>query len=97
MTKTEQYYQKMVDQNLDLFGQFQDIHDNYALNPQLWQAQYNEMGGKVVAVIREWEKRLCQHSEGGLYGKFSAVLADKFWTLVRRDYPKIDFVGVKIL
>lgn len=94
MTKYEEYYQKMIDANLDLFGEFQDIHDQYLLNPQNHQIKYNEIGEKVVAVIRDWEKRLCQHSEGGQYGKYSANLADKFWTLVRKDFSKIDFVGV---
>lgn len=95
MTKTELYYQKMIDQNMDLFGEFQDIHDKYLLNPLMWQVKYNEIGDKVVTVIREWEKRLCQGSEGGMYSKFSAKLADKFWAFVRRDFSKIDFVGIK--
>lgn len=95
MTKYEEYYQKMIDANMELFGEFGEIHDNYLLNPAKWQMKYNEIGEKAVAVIREWEKRLCQHSEGGLYGKFSAGLADKFWNLVRKDFPKVDFVGIK--
>lgn len=84
----------MIDENQQLFADFQDIHDNYVLNPQMWQIKYNEIGQKVVSLIRDWEKRLCRESEGGQYGKFSAKLADKFWTLVRKDFPKIDFVGI---
>lgn len=84
----------MIDENIDLFGEFQDLHDKYLLNPQMWQVKYNEVGTKVVKIIRDWEKRLCQHSEGGQYGKYSANLADKFWALVRRDFSKIDFVGI---
>ena len=95
MTKYEEYYQKMIDQNLDLFGDFQDLHDQYFLNPKQWQNEYNQQGEKVVEVIREWETKLCRESEGGQFGKFSANLAEKFWGLVRKDYPKIDFVGVK--
>ncbi|MBI3379655.1 hypothetical protein HY029_02795 [Candidatus Gottesmanbacteria bacterium] len=95
MSKYEEYYQKMIDQNLDLFGEFQEIHDNYALNPTINQMKYNEIGAKVVEVIRDWEKKLCKESEGGQYGVYSVKLADKFWGLVRKDYPKIDFVGVK--
>jgi len=95
MPKHELYYQKMIDENLKLFGQFQDVHDKYVLDPQLWQIQYNEIGGKVVSLIRDWERRLCHHSEKGQYGKYSANLADKFWNLVRKDFPKIDFVGIK--
>lgn len=94
MTKHELYYQKMIDENPDLFADFQDIHDNYVLNPQTWQLKFNEAGAGVVAVIRDWEKRLCRESEGGQFGKFSAQLADKFWNLVRKDFTKIDFVGI---
>lgn len=94
MTKHEEYYQKMIDENLDLFGQFEEIHDKYLLDPQFHQVKYNEIGSKVVEIIRKWEKRLCMHSEGGMYGKYSAGLADKFWALVRKDFSKIDFVGI---
>ena len=30
MSKYQEYYQRMVDENLDLFGKFQDLHDNYS-------------------------------------------------------------------
>lgn len=95
MPKHEQYYQKMIDENMNIFGQFQDIHDKYVLAPSAWQIKYNEIGEAVVTIIRDWERRLCQHSERGQYGKYSAILADKFWNLVRKDFPKIDFVGVE--
>lgn len=94
MTKHEQYYQRMIDENSEIFGQFMDIHDKYAADSAAWQIKYNEIGGRIVEIIRDWERKLCQHSEGGQFGKFSANLADKFWTLVRKDFPKIDFVGV---
>jgi len=95
MTKHEQYYMQMVDENMELFGQFQDIHDKYVLDPASWQIKYNAIGEKIVEIIREWDRRLCSHSERGVYSKYSAQLADKFWTLVRKDFPKIDFVGVR--
>lgn len=95
MSKYEQYYQKMIDENSKLFAEFQDIHDNYVLNPRECQTKYNEIGEEVVSIIRDWEKRLCRESEGGQFGKFSASLADKFWSLVRRDFTKIDFVGIQ--
>lgn len=80
---------------MELFGQFQDIHDKYVLDPASWQIKYNAIGEKIVEIIREWDRRLCSHSERGVYSKYSAQLADKFWTLVRKDFPKIDFVGVR--
>lgn len=94
MTKHEEYYQRMIDENSEIFSQFMDIHDKYVLDSSAWQVKFNEIGGKTVEIIRDWERRLCRHSERGQFGKFSDKLADKFWILVRKDFPKIDFVGV---
>ena len=95
MTKHEIYYQKMIDENSQTFNDFMELHDKYALDSVQYQAQYNIKVEKIVTIIRNWERRLCRESERGQYGKFSAGLADKFWVLVRKDFPKIDFVGVK--
>lgn len=96
MTKHEQYYIQMIDQNKELFNRFFETHDKYQTDSAAWQQLFNEEGKKVLEVIRQWEKKLCQQSEKGQYGKYSANLADKFWGLVRKDFPKIDFVGVSI-
>ena len=95
MSKHEQFYQRMIDENKEIFSQFIDLHDKYTQDSKKWQAKYNIFGEKIIALIRHWENKLCRESERGQYGKFSANLADKFWTLVRSDFPKIDFVGVK--
>jgi len=95
MTKHEEYYQKMIDQNLKLFGRFQDLHDQYIINPSQFQIEYNQLGEQILNIIREWERKLCRDCERGQYSKFSNNLADKFWGLVRKDFAKIDFVGVK--
>lgn len=86
----------MVNENLKLFNDFQDIHDKYMQDPIKWQTQFNFLGKTIVNIIRIWERKLCQDSERGQFGKFSDTLADKFWNVVRMDYPKIDFVGVEI-
>ncbi len=95
MTKHEEYYIKMVEENQEVFNAFMEIHDKYAKDYKTWQTEFNNQGKKVVEIIREWERRLCQHSERGQYGKFSGSLSEKFWIIVRKDFPKIDFVGVK--
>ena len=85
----------MIDENTEIFNDFMDMHDKYVKDPANWQVKYNMQGEKVVTIIREWERKLCRESERGQFGKYSANLADKFWPLVRTDFPKIDFVGVK--
>ena len=85
----------MLAKNRELFIRFKLIHDQYLTNPKENEAQFNELGSKILEKIRFYENRLCGHSEQGQYSKFSANLADKFWTEVRKNYPRIDFVGIK--
>ncbi len=85
----------MSDKHQDLFTEFKDLHDKYAANPKAYQKLFNRQGAQVVDVIRQYERKLCGHSERGQYGKFSANLSDKFWSVIRTVFPKIDFVGVE--
>lgn len=95
MTKYRKYFQQMLDKYPRQFTRFKEVHDNYALDPDKWKDLFNIEGEMVMEIIREWERRLCSHSERGQYGKFSSNLADKFMDQVRAFFPKIDFVGVK--
>jgi hypothetical protein len=94
MTKYKQFFQEMVTENQELFDSFKTIHDNYVINQDAWKEKYNTVGKEVVEIIRNWERKLCSHSERGQYGVFSSKLADKFWDEIRKVYPKIDWVGV---
>lgn len=95
MQKYQKNYELMIDQNKELFTQFQQIHDEYVLNPEANKSRFNEIGSQVQDVIRHYENILCGKTENGGKGKFSSNLSQKFWDLVRKDFPKIDFVGVK--
>lgn len=87
---------EMVETNQEIFNVFMDLHDKYTKDPVKWQNDFNTTGKKIVEIIREWERKLCSHSERGKFAKFSDKLAEKFWSEVRKDFPKIDFVGVTI-
>ena len=95
MTKYQQTFQDMVEYNVDLFSAFTKVHALYIEDKQKYQQQFNELGQDVLEVIRKYENILCNTSEGGKYGKFSSGLSDKFWSVIRAQYPKIDFVGMK--
>ncbi len=95
MTKYQKYFQEMMAKNDYLFGEFKKIHDLYAMDPPKYQNEFNKLGKEVVEEIREWERKLCNHSERGQFGVFSSNLAEKFWEAIRTYFPKIDFVGVK--
>ncbi len=96
MTRYKQTFDEMIKKNRELFIKFKITHDMYVTDKKTWEKQFNEEGSKVLAIIHEYENILCGHSEQGQFGKFSSNLADKFWAEVRKNYPRIDFVGVKI-
>jgi hypothetical protein len=86
----------MFAENKDLFLQFKLIHDDYVKDRQKHKADFDKTGKKILTIIEEWESRLCGHMEKGNNSVFSAKLSDKFWEEIKKYYPFIDFVGVKV-
>ena len=86
----------MIDNHAPLFKEFHTIHELYVSDPKTHQVHYNDIGRKIQDVIHDYERRLCGKTESGKYSKFSGGLSEKFWGLIRADFPKIDFVGVTI-
>lgn len=95
MQKYQILFQRMIDENKELFDNFTLVHDAFVLNPDMNKARFNQIGAEVLDVIREYERILCGKTESGGYGKFSSNLSQKFWDEIRKVYRKIDFVGVK--
>lgn len=95
-TKYQETFKQMLEQNKALFDEFGELHDRYALDSSGLQDQFNTLGGQVQNVIRQYEDRLCGRSEGSGYGAYSGNLAEKFQTEVRKHFPKIDYVGIKV-
>ncbi len=94
--KFRQYFNQMFEENKELFMEFKFIHDDYIKDRQKHVEQFNKVGKKVVAIISDWENKLCGHMEKGNNAVFSAKLADKFNNEVKKYFPMIDWVGVKI-
>ena len=94
MTKYKEYVKRMIDLNKAAFAEFESIHDKYVLDSQSNQSEFNRTGDKILAIIREWEQKLCLQSEKGGYGKFTSNLSEKFWEEIRKTFPLIDQVGV---
>lgn len=95
-TKYKEYFELMLKNNREVFEEFRQVHDKYALDPEEHQEKYNEAGGKIMRIIREWEDKLCNRSEGTGYGKYTANLAEKFQDEVRKEFSEIDKIGVKV-
>lgn len=96
MTKYKQYFQKMLADEKKVFESFRILHDKYALDEEKWQEEYNREGEKILEIVREYENRLCANTERGIYNKFSSNLAEKFQAEVRKNFPMIDHIGVKV-
>jgi hypothetical protein len=94
MIKYKQQVADMLSAHEDIFKEFKKLHDKYADEPKKYQAEFNEKGLEIQAILRRWENNLCGKSESGKYGKFSSNLADKFREEVKVHFPKIDYIGV---
>lgn len=94
MAKYQAYFQQMLSLNKEAFDNFKKIHDKYDSDPKTFQKEFNEVGRDIQDIIREWEDKLCSHSEGSGFGKFSSSLSDKFWEEIRKNFPKIDHIGL---
>lgn len=95
MTKYREAVQQMLEENKELFDEFTPIHEAYVLAPQVNQAKYNSIGGDVMDVIRDYERKLCAKMGAGQYSKFSTNLSEKFMEEIQKIYPKIMFIGVE--
>lgn len=96
MSKYKKQVEEMLEYHNDLFKAFKKLHDNYEKNPRKYQDEFNEEGQKILHIIRRYENILCGKSEGGMYGKFSSNLADKFREEIKIHFPKIDYIGMEI-
>lgn len=96
VTKYKEYFDLMIANNKELFDEFKQIHDRYGLEQEKIQDEFNKIGVKVQAAIREWEDKLCGRSEGSGYANYSGNLAQKFQDEVRKAFPFVDSIGIKI-
>lgn len=94
MVKYKEYVKKMIDENKEAFTAFKKLHDEYALNMTPLQKKYNEEGGKIADIVREYDDRLCRNTERGQYSTFSGGLSEKFHAEVKKIFPMIDHIGL---
>lgn len=94
MTKYKEYYKKMLSENKEAFDRFRKAHDKYSLDQEPNQEEYNLEGKKIMAIIKDYEARLCSRSEGNGYASFTGKLAEKFWEEIRHEFQMIDYIGI---
>lgn len=90
-------YKEMVAAHADEFLAFKTVHNQYRLDQTKYQAEFDTLGKPLLRIIEEYENRLCGKMEGAGRGTYSANLADKFRGEIKKDFPLIDFIGVKVI
>ena len=86
----------MVAANAEKFAAFKTVHDRYRLDQNKWQTEFDALGKPLLRIIEDYESRLCGKMEGAGRGTYSANLAEKFRGEIKKDFPLIDFIGVKV-
>ncbi len=94
MTKYKEYFNRMLEDNKEIFENFKLLHANYGMEDEKYQDEFNKMGAKILDIAHEWENRLCKSSEGAGFGTFTVKLAEKFQQELRSHFPLIDHVGI---
>ena len=94
--KYKEYFNNMFEQHRELFTQFMLTNQDYMADRQAHSEAFNQQGKQVKAIVTEWEARLCGRMERGKNSTYSANLSEKFWDEVRKYFPCIDEVGIKI-
>lgn len=94
MVKYKEYVKKMLEENKEAFAAFKKLHDEYGKNTTSMQRKYNEEGGKIADLVREYDDRLCRNTERGAFNKFSGGLSEKFHAEVKKIFPYIDHIGL---
>lgn len=95
MPKYQKHFQSMLSDYEDFFAEFKQLHDKFVADPDEYRDAFNEMGQKILRIIRRYEDELCSKSENSGFGKFSTNLSDKFWEQVRGYFPQIDAVELQ--
>lgn len=94
MTKYKEYFNRMLEENKDIFKKFELLHAKYSLDEEKFQEEFNREGEKILSIAHEWEGKLCSQSEKAGFGNYTANLAEKFQEEVKRHFPLIDHVGI---
>lgn len=93
--KYQQFYDLLWENNRELLEEFKVIHDAFAKGDSSKEEQFHTVGIRVLDKIREWDRRLCSGMSRGQFSQYTVKLSEKFWDRVRKDYSKIDEVGVR--
>jgi hypothetical protein len=94
MTKYQEYFGRMLEENKKAFDEFKALHANYGMDEENYQDEFNKEGEKILKIVNEWENKLCSQSEKAGYSNYTGNLSEKFQGLLRSTFPLIDHIGI---
>jgi hypothetical protein len=95
MTKFKEYYNRMYEAHKAEFDAFRSIHDGYQMDRPEWAERFHGEGMKLMTIIKDWERRLCNQMEKGANSQYSAKLAEKFMAEIKKNFPLIERIGLR--
>ncbi len=93
-TKSQQTYDLLKKNQAKTYANFIKVHQNFSLNPDKNRLEFNRIGRDFVSLVRAYERRLCGGMEKSNNSVYSAKVSEKYWQLIREEFPLIDQVGV---
>ncbi len=91
--KYVQMYQRMKDENPQLFKDFKKVHDKFLEDSFKNRAEFNKVGEEFAEQVRIYTDHLCRTSESSGYA--STKLADQFRGLILADFSELDEIGIE--
>jgi hypothetical protein len=85
LPRFEKQYQAMLTADREVFAKLRLA----GANPK--SSEFRDCQRQALRVIHINENALCSKTESTHFSNFSSGLADKFWALVRANYPEIDY------
>lgn len=94
--KYKDYFNQMFELHRDQFTQFMLLCHAYMADRPAYSEEFNRQGKPVKDIMVDWETKLCGRMERGKNSTYSANLSDKYWDEIRKYFPCIDEVGIKV-
>lgn len=95
-TKSQQTYDLLKQNQAGLYQDFAKIHAEFSQNQTKNRDQFNRIGRDFINIVRAYERRLCGGMERTNNSVYSTGVSEKYWALIRQDFPLVDQVGVVI-
>ena len=93
-TKSQQTYDLLKKNQVKTYTKFIKAHQDFSSNPDENRGEFNRIGRDFVSLVRAYERRLCGGMEKSNNSVYSAKVSEKYWQLIREEFPLIDQVGV---